>query len=100
MDVFPHPARTATSDEVSTSDPKMFGACEQAMDAFARRGGGTITERKYSISKEWGRVLRAKVSFARNGVAGTMLVTCWTGAGPGVQMAVEVEGCGPQQAGC
>jgi hypothetical protein len=100
MDNFPHPPWTATADETSVSDPTAFSVCEQAIEAFASRADGKVTERRYSISQQWGRVLRAKVGFARANSAGAVLVTCWSGAGPGVQMAVEVDGCGPQQAGC
>jgi hypothetical protein len=100
MDVFPHPPWSGTADETSVSDPTTFSDCEQAMQAFASRAQGEITERRYSISKQWGRVLRAKVGFGRGNVAATTLVTCWSGAGAGVQMAVEVDGCGPLQAGC
>ena len=100
MDNFPHPPWIATPHETSVSDPTTFGACEQALGAFASRAGGKITERRYSVSKQWGQVLRAKVGFARGNHAVKTLVTCWSGAGPGVQMAVEVDGCGPQQAGC
>jgi hypothetical protein len=100
MDSFPHPPWNAGADETSVSDSATFSNCDLAMEAFASRGGGKIMQRRYSVSKTWGRVLRAKVAFARAGFASTTLVTCWAGAGPSVQMAVEIEGCGPQQAGC
>ena len=100
MDNFPHPPWNATPDETRVSDPTEFNACKQAIEAFASRAEGKISERTYSVSKQWGRVLRAKVGFSRGGSAVMTLVTCWTGAGPGVQMAVEVDGCGPQLAGC
>jgi hypothetical protein len=100
MEDFQHPEWDATSNETTVSDPKAFRDCEQALSALASHGDGAIVERRYSLSKQWGRVMRAKVNVAHNGVAGTLLATAWSGAGPGVHMAVEVEGCGPQQAGC
>jgi hypothetical protein len=100
MDHFPHPPWIATRDETSVADPAKFSDCEQAIDAFASRAPGHISDRRYSLSKEWGRILRAKVGVAHAGMGGTLLVTCWTGAGPGVSIAIEVDGCGPQQAGC
>jgi hypothetical protein len=100
MDNFPHPPWNVESGEATVSDSAAFNQCEEAMTAFASRVDGKITDRRHSISQKWGRVLRAKVVFSRASVAGTTLVTCWSGAGPGIQMAVEVEGCGPQQAGC
>jgi len=100
MDSFSYPPWNAGASETTVSDPTSFGDCEQAIDAFASRGRGRILERRYSVSRTWGKVLRAKVGFAHGGFAGTTHVTCWSGVGPGVQMAVEVDGCGPQQAGC
>jgi hypothetical protein len=100
MDSFPHPLWNAGADETSVSDPTTFSECEQAVEAFASRAKGKITERRYSVSNKWGRVLRAKVGFGHGNYAATTLVTCWSGTGPGVQMAVEVDGCGPHQAGC
>jgi hypothetical protein len=100
MDNFPHPPWSMTGDEVSDSDTTKFADCEQAIDAFASRTDGKITERRYSVSEEWGRILRAKVGFAHGSIGGTVLVTCWTGEGPGVRIAMEIDGCGPQQAGC
>jgi hypothetical protein len=100
VDNFPHPPVIPTADETSVSDSPKFSNCEQALTAFASRAGGAISDRKYSTSREWGRILRAEVGFARGGMGATVLVTCWTGEGPGVKMAVEVDGCGPQQAGC
>jgi len=100
MDSFSHPPWSAAADETNVSDTTTFSDCEQAIQAFVSRAGGKITDRKYSVSKTWGRVLRAKVRIAHGGFAGTTLVTCWSGQGPGVQMAVEIEDCGPERAGC
>ena len=100
MDIFPHPPWNAITEETSVSDSVEFSQCERAIDVFASRGKGVINERRYSVSKDWGRILRAKVAFAEAGFDATMLVTCWTGEGPGVRIAVEVGNCGPQQAGC
>ena len=100
MNIFPHPPWNATRDETSVADSAGFTDCEQAIEAFASRGKGNITDRHCSVSKDWGRILRAKVAFAHPGFDATVLVTCWTGEGPGVRVAVEVERCGPQQAGC
>ena len=100
MDGFSYPPWSGSGDETIVSTSTSFADCEKAIEAFVSRGGGRIVQQKYSISKKWGRVLRAKVGFARGGFAGTTLVTCWSGLGPGVQMAAEIEGCGPQQAGC
>jgi hypothetical protein len=100
MDNFPHPPWNADSGEVSSSDKAAFSQCEQAMSALASRAGGKITEERYSISRKWGRVLRAKVGFAHANIVGSTLVTCWSDTGSGVKMAVEMDDCGPQQAGC
>jgi hypothetical protein len=100
MDNFPHPSWNAGIGETIAPDPVAFNQCEQAMRAFASKVEGKITERRYSTSKRWGKVLRAKVGFAHANVTGRTLVTCWSEAGIGVKIAVEVEGCGSQQGGC
>jgi hypothetical protein len=100
MDHFPHPPWIEAPDETSVSDPAKFSDCERAIDAFASRAQGHITDRRYSLSKEWGRILRAKVGVTHAGLGGTLLVICWMGAGPSVSIAIEVDGCGPQPAGC
>jgi hypothetical protein len=100
MNGFSYPPWNGVTDEISVSDPTNFGNCEQALSAFADQGGGRTLERRYSISKTWGRVLRAKVVFTHASAAGTTHVTCWSVDGPGVQMAVEMGDCGPQQVGC
>ena len=98
MDSFPHPPWNAVSGETSASDLTEFSQCEQAVSAFSSQAKGKITERRYSVSKQWGKVLRAKVEFAHGNLAGTALVTSWSDSGSGVKIAVEVEGCG--QVGC
>jgi hypothetical protein len=99
MDPFQHPPWNAT-DETIAHDPAPFKDCEQALQAFVTRGKGKVVDQKYSVSQTWGRVLRARVCFGGAGMAGMTDVTCWTGDSPGVRMAVEIEQCGPQQAGC
>src|SRR5277367_3981795 len=91
------PWEFVANNEVETSYSSEFNNCEAVIREFASKGGGIISERRYSVSKKWGKILRAKVGFTRANMAVTSLVTCWAGAGPEVQIAVEVEGCGPQR---
>jgi len=102
MNGFSSPPWSGAADETSVSDPGKFADAERAIEAIAARGGGLIFDRKYTISREWGRVLRAKIRFAAAGIAGTTLVTCWSGADPscGVKLAAEIENCGAQSGGC
>lgn len=99
MEHWSFPPSTATGDEKNVSDHAGFDNCEAAIQAFAFEAKAQITDRKYSVSKQWGKVLRAKVLIARHGLSATTLVTCWTGSGPGVQLVADFQGCGPQQ-GC
>jgi hypothetical protein len=97
---FEYPPWKAAADEASVTDNATFIRCDQAINAFASQGNGKILGQTYSISKKWGRVVRARVGFSHAGSTGAALVTCWSGAGPGVQMAVEIEDCASQSAGC
>src|SRR5579862_2854916 len=100
MESYSCPPWKAGADESEVAASAAFSRCEQALEAFTSRASGKISEQQYSISKTWGKVLRAKVTFSHGGYAGSALVICWSSDGPGVQMSVEIEGCGSQQAGC
>jgi hypothetical protein len=84
------PPWSADSDENIVSGSAVFGDCEQAVQAFASQANGQVTERKYSISKKWGNVLRAKVVVTFEGSSRATLVNCWSGSGPGVEIFVKM----------
>jgi hypothetical protein len=90
MDVPTFPPRNATADEQIVSDPTAFGTCEEALQAFTSRGAGTVVERQYSVSPEWGNVLRARVTLG-NGLTSAIPVVCWSKSGQGVAMFVDMQ---------
>jgi hypothetical protein len=100
MEEFKYPEWPATSGESYVSDRKEFKECEAAIQILASRSNSNIADRRYTYSNQWGRILRAKILTGEHGLSVVSRVTCWMGPDKGVQLAVEVEGCGPQQAGC
>jgi hypothetical protein len=94
------PPLSAAPDEQSVSDHAGFDQCEAALQTFAAKANAELTDRTYSVSKEWGRILRAKVRMGGAGSSMAPLLICWTAPGPGVQMMVEVPGCPPGQPAC
>jgi hypothetical protein len=81
--------RPAANEEV-TSDPTGFANCESAIAAVASRSGGTIANRVYSLSPDWGRVLRASISAAPR-LPSALQIICWSQPGPEVDMVVKVD---------
>ncbi len=90
MDTPPAPPALVAADERSVVDGAAFGACDKALEAFVARGGVTVTSRQYSISPQWGNVLRAKVAFRDGSV--DYPVTCWSKPGEGAEMWVDMQG--------
>jgi hypothetical protein len=89
------PPWSAGSDETAAADPTEFSACRAAITTLAAALNGTLTGLTYSQSKQWGKVVRAKIAYQHAGLEGTFLVTSWSEPGSNVQTAVKVEGCGP-----
>jgi hypothetical protein len=89
-----------TDDEQSVSDHAEFVDCEAVIQSLASKMSSNVIGREYSVSKQWGKVLRAKVVMSQAGLSATTLVTCWSRAKSGVEMMVKVAECGPQQLGC
>jgi hypothetical protein len=91
MDSYSCPPWSAASEEAAGSDPAMFSACLDAIGLIASRMNGAILERTCSMSKQWGKVVRAKITYQREGSAGSAFVTCWSAAGSGVEIAVKLD---------
>ena len=81
--------RPATNEEI-VSNQTEFANCDSAIAAVASRSGGTIADRVYTLSPQWGRVLRASIGGGAR-LPGTLLVICWSQAGPEVDMVVKVD---------
>jgi hypothetical protein len=55
--------------------------------------GGKVTDQIYSVSGRSNKIMRAKVVFTHKESAGTALVTCASASGPGIGIAMKLEGC-------
>lgn len=91
MTVFEHPPWNAASGETSAVNPLEFNACQQVINAFSDKLNGKICEHSYSLSRRWGKIVRAKIAHEDGQSTGTMSVICWSN--PRVQIAVMVDGC-------
>jgi len=87
------PPMSATADEKIASDHTAFRNCEEAVQAFATQGKGQVTDRQYSVSPEWGNVLRAKVALGA-GLASAIPVVCWSKPGQDAELVVDTQGPG------
>ena len=68
-----------------------FSAGDSVVDAMAAKAKGTVIERKYSTSAQWGDIVRAKVVSDEFGLSSVMLLNCW-GSDSGVQIAIKTAG--------
>jgi len=60
MDDLPFAPSRPTADEQAVSDHAGFQDCETVMAIFADRAGAGLEDRTYTVSKHWGKVLRAR----------------------------------------
>jgi hypothetical protein len=91
MDSWEFPPWSPAADETVALDLSTFRNCEAAVQAVASRGNGQISDELYTVSSEWGEILRAKVTFVLQDLPTTSLVTCWSAAEPHVQMFVKID---------
>jgi hypothetical protein len=63
------------------------------LDHFAAEPRGVISDRQYTMSREWGGILRAKVARASLQEPFVFAVVCWTGLPPmtGASIAFQIE---------
>jgi hypothetical protein len=94
MDNLHAPTWRPAANEDVTSYNTEFANCEAAIAAVASRSGGTIDNRLYSVSPEWGRVLRASIA-AGPRLPSALSVVCWSQPGAEVEMVVKVGDGGP-----
>lgn len=89
MDDSPYPPWTPAPDETRVSGSYGFTQCDQVLEALASRGNGSVVERQYSTSKEWGKIVRAKIRLPQG--PATHLVNCWQDAEANVAIATMVD---------
>jgi len=95
-----HPPWEPASDEVSVSDGAGFSGCDAVIRALAEKADSNPRDTQYSLSKQWGKVVRTKLTIAHGGLSATTLVVCWSSPDGKVQMVAQLEDCGAQLSGC
>lgn len=85
------PPWSPTAEEQQMLDHTAFQHCEAVLQAFASRANGRISNEIYTFSRQWGNILRAKVTFIARGSTATSLLTCWSDAEGGVKMALTMD---------
>jgi hypothetical protein len=71
------PPWTPSANEQITRDHAGFDPCEQLVTMLAPRGVSKVAGATYTISRRWGKILRAKILSGSGDVSTTTLVTCW-----------------------
>lgn len=83
-----YPPSEIASDETSVPRSAEFSDCDQVMDELLSTMADKAPRRRYSISKQWGRVVRATTTVQRKGRKSTSFVTCWSTPQSGVQFSI------------
>ena len=91
MQDLPIPPWEPTKDETKVSGDKTFEDCEEVLSAVFAGSKNQVIQRGYYLSKEWGKVLRAKILESGGRVPVTMLATCWFGLGADVEIALRAQ---------
>ena len=86
------PPSPPAADERIVADSAAFEPCEAALQSLVLRAGYVVTERQYSVSPDWGQVLRAKVDIAGGAISAPVIV--WLKEGEGVGLFVDM---GPER---
>ena len=93
MDYFGAPPWSPAADERRALDHEAFQHGEAALQTLASSGNGRIANELYTFSKQWGKILRANLTFNLKGSSATWLVICWLEADGGVNMAMQIDDC-------
>jgi hypothetical protein len=65
-----------------------FSVCDNVIASLASKAQEKVVERKYSMSRRWGKILRAKLA-ERSDASFVTLITCW-GSDSGIEIAAKV----------
>jgi hypothetical protein len=87
-------------DETIVSSPAGFSPCRKMIGLLTARMDAEIIERVCSHSKQWGKIIRAKIAFKSEGRLCTALVTCWSSTDSGMRIFVKLDGCCGNGAAC
>jgi hypothetical protein len=93
--VFPSPPWNAGPSESAVSNPVGLGftGCRKIIGILATKMGGTVTERTCWNGGRWGKIIRAKIAYAFEGVPATTLVTCWRSPTTGYGIFMRMDSC-------
>lgn len=91
MDYLGAPPWNPAANERRTLDHEAFQQGESALQTLASSGNGSIANELYTFSKQWGKIVRANVTFSLKGSSATWLVICWLEADGGVNMAMQID---------
>jgi hypothetical protein len=94
VDSYAAPPWTPEPDETVSSSPDGFNECRKVIGDFASGNNGKILNVTYSCSKQWGKIVRAKIAFAPSGETATTFFTCWSTSPPGVRFDLRFACCG------
>jgi len=70
-----------------------FTARRRAIRSLSSKMDGRIVEEICSLGKQWGKVVRAKVSYEHGATSGTALLTCWSIGGFNLNLDLRLESC-------
>jgi hypothetical protein len=91
MESFDIPPWSPAVEETVALDHSAFRNCEDVLRAVVSRGDGNISNETYTLSKQWGKILRAKVTSTFRGAPTSSLVMCWSASDPGVEIWIKVD---------
>jgi hypothetical protein len=92
MDAFPSPSWTSSPDETPSKDPAGFSPCLRVIDTLASRMGGTVAAQSLTTSKQWGKIVRARIADNSAASTGSLPVMCWQNPDASVQILVGYDG--------
>jgi hypothetical protein len=93
MDIPPFPPPSPAADEEVVPHGPAFAVCDEVLHSLTQRGGGVIEDRQYSVSAQWGHLVRARLKSA--GGSSDFPVACWSKPGEGAQIWIDAQGPQP-----
>jgi hypothetical protein len=93
VDSYQFPPWKRAQDETIPLSSAGFRNYDKFVEAYSLTIHGSLTQKSYSLSKEWGRILRAKIAFEFASSPGTALLTCWARSGSDIRFDLTLECC-------
>jgi hypothetical protein len=80
-------------DETISAESGAFSDCLKPISALAARTNGRVTEQTFSLSPQWGKVVRAKIVSDHEGSPTTACVISWCASDGSLKIALTIDGC-------